>query len=75
MDSKISIGEVDPFKVTRSSNTGNKLLARIWKDLRAMLFAKWITTPPKNFSLALQDLYTLIEQSVTIIEHSVTLKE
>ena len=35
-----SIGEVDPFKLTWSSNTRNKL---ILQDLHAMLFAKWIT--------------------------------
>ena len=34
-----STGEVDPFKLTLSSNKRNRLLARIMLDLHAMLFA------------------------------------
>ena len=44
------IGEVDPFKLTRSSNTKNKVLARILQYFHAMLFAKWMVTP-KNLSV------------------------
>jgi len=71
-----SIGEVDPFKLKLSRN---KLLARVLQDLHAMLFAKWIATPPKNLSILKFDIARLIYSnravSYSMIEHSVVLEE
>ena len=70
MDSKIHWSGRSTHKITRSSDTRNTLLAGI---LCTMLFAKWIlaTLPRVVSKFALKDRYTLKEQLVTLIEHSV----